>query len=297
MNSLNEWNDYWKDNTNVDSLFTDSNGAAFEEFSVFWCSSLKQNTNSKSIIDLACGTGALFSSIGKIKLNRMAGLDCSPLALDAFNKKFPNAKTYLSEGTELPKEIIGDYDIVVSQFGIEYLGKASIIRLPEIMKPGAQFIALCHCKDGHIHSRYQKEREALELLFSKNSFSEAIALAESDPRDDDTIERMKNYASYLKSQKGLGYGGSQYYVEGVNQIFANFHAYHQNDVVNWIGGMEVQLHAAYKRICTITDVALSTEDIEEITSTAGNKLNWNVSLFHIRSSDLPSAWKLTYVKD
>jgi len=297
MSSLVEWNDYWRNNGDVQSLYSDKNGKPFKEFSLFWNNALPSTKRDLKIIDIACGTGALFKSLNDVYFETIAGLDCSEVALASFKKNFSQAETYLTNDTRLPKDIIKTYDVVVSQFGIEYLGKNAFVDVLSSLKPKAEFIALCHFKDGHIHARYEKERRAIEQLFFIDAFEESLLLVhEAAATEANTTSRMKIFIEKLKSNVDLKVGGCSHFVGGIEQLFSSFSAYHPNDITGWIRGMRTQLETALSRVKVITDVALSEYEIKKILKLADCNVNCQVQPFFVNKNDLPTAWEIRCVK-
>jgi SAM-dependent methyltransferase len=297
MSSLVEWNDYWRNNGDVQSLYSDKNGKPFKEFSFFWNSALPGTKRDLKILDIACGTGALFKSLNDVCFDTIAGLDCSEVALGSFNKNFPQAKTFLTNGTKLPKNIVKTFDVIVSQFGIEYLGKNAVVDVLNSLKPNAEFIALCHFKGGHIHSRYEKERRAIEQLFFIDAFEVSLSLVhEAMSNEASTMTKMTSFIDKLKSDMDLNVGGCSHFIGGIEQLFSSFSAYHPNDITGWIKGMRTQLETTLSRVQVITDVALSEDEIKRIFELTSDNLRWQAQPFFVNKSDLPTAWEIRCVK-
>lgn len=299
MNSVTEWNEYWSTKPQEEALFTDASGKAIGDFKVYWAEYFRNKNLSSGVIDIACGSGSLFASVGQLSTAKLSGLDCSQNALALFSKRFPTADTFLNTSSELPKEPISSHAIIVSQFGIEYLGVDAILSVPEMMSAGAEFNALCHYKDGHIHARYSNEKASLSLLFTLRAFDKAREICQL-LEDDGTAAAIKkeHFFSHITMHRDKWNGGSLYFVQGIYQMLSNSASYDTNDIIDWINGIEVQLRQSFERISTICDVALSASDIDVITKSAtGESGTWSSSPFFLEGSTLPVAWSLSFKKN
>ncbi len=296
MTTVDDWNEYWKENPNSKVLFTGDDGKTIGDFEKFWSQILPYHTQNLSVIDIACGSGALFQTFGDKAFSRKAGLDCSSDALNSLQKNVPDAEGILNETSVLPKETLIEFDLILSQFGIEYLGTESIKDIPGKMKQGAEFIALCHYKGGHIYSRYKREKEGIETLFAIEAFENALKIAELINNDTIAYEsRARDYLSHLATLDKKWCAGSLHFVNGIQQLFVAYKQYDHSDILAWIKGFKLQLDIIYRRVTTICDVALSESDVQQITSGQYSGY-WTASPFTLKNSSLPVAWNLRFKK-
>lgn len=296
MGTIDDWNQYWKENPDSKALFTEDNGKSISEFEHFWSQNIPNDTEMQSVIDIACGAGALFQSFGDKPFNRKVGLDCSTDALNSLKRNVPDAQGILNKTSHLPKEKLIEFDFIVSQFGIEYLGVEAIKNMPTMMKEGSKFIALCHYKDGHIYSRYKREKEGMDTLFEIHAFDNALQIANLILTDPNVYEdRARQYLSHLSTLENKWCAGSLHFVSGIKQLFLSYKHYGHSDILAWIKGFEQQLETIYRRVSAICDVALSTSDIKQITSGKCSD-SWVVRPFLLKNKNLPVAWDLRFNK-
>lgn len=300
MNSVEEWNQYWNSASahQSDALFTDAEGKAIKDFIVFWEDFFSSSDKDAHILDVACGSGALFKSVSHLPLSNIAGLDCSEHALALFKEAFPHSRTILNSSKQLSSDCIGTFDNVVSQFGIEYLGKETLAKLPSKLKKDAEFVALCHYQDGHIHSRYAAEKNALVLLSELKAVEQAKQLTiDLFVNPDNALPSMSAYFKTLEANKQHWNGGALHFIQGAYQLLGNYKQYNKNDIVNWIEGMDKQLQLAYQRVSAICDVALSMQDVDDIIAISNQDHQcWTAKPFYMASSKLPVAWELRFKK-
>lgn len=298
MNSAHEWNDYWSQKPQTEALFTDKKGQAVTDFAAFWQARLDPYPESTRILDVACGAGALFKSVAPLKFTHLAGLDCSSDALALFSQQFPTATTILNNTNALPADEIGQHDLIVSQFGIEYLGPHGLNSIPKLLHEGAEFIALCHYKDGHIYTRYKNEQQAIELLFEIGAFTHAKQVVENyRQKPADGVAEAKRYLATLANYRQRWNAGSLHFVQGIYQLLSDIASYEAQDLLNWVDGMEGQLRQTLARVSVICDVALSADDIAElIQRDSGQVEQWSARPFYMEGATLPVAWELGYKK-
>mgnify|MGYP000111985515 FL=1 len=297
MGTIDDWNQYWKENPDSKVLFTGDDGKSILDFEHFWSKNLPNETEMQSVIDIACGAGALFQIFGDKRFHRKVGLDCSVDALNSLKKNVPDAQVILNKASQLPKEKLIEFDLIVSQFGIEYLGAEAIKNMPTMMKEGSRFIALCHYKNGHIYSRYNREKEGMESLFEIHAFENALQIADLIVTDPNVYEnRAKQYLSHLSTLDNKWCAGSLHFVNGIKQLFLAYKHYEHSDILAWIKGFEQQLETIYRRVSAICDVALSTSDIKQITNGKYSD-SWVVRPFLLKNKNLPVAWDLRFKKE
>ncbi len=296
MATTDDWIQYWKENPNSKVLFTGDDGKSIEDFEKFWSQNLPYDTENLSVIDIACGAGALFETFADKAFCRKVGLDCSSDALKSLLKNFPDAEVILNQTSALPKERLLEFDLIISQFGIEYLGTEAITNIPVMMKCDAEFISLCHYKGGHIYSRYEREKEGMETLFANHAFEKALQIADLIKSDSTLFEsRARAYLSYLATMNNKWCAGSLHFVNGINQLFVSYKQYEHSDILTWIRGFKQQLETIYRRVSSICNVALSESDVQQITG-GQHSDGWTVRPFTIKNSSLPVAWNLRFKK-
>ena len=64
MGTIDDWNQYWNENPDSKVLFTGDDGKSILDFEHFWSKNLPNETEMQSVIDIACGAGALFQIFG-----------------------------------------------------------------------------------------------------------------------------------------------------------------------------------------------------------------------------------------
>ena len=79
------------------------------------------NIQGKVVVDVGCGTGRHWERILAKGPRELIGYDVSKEMLTKLRTKYPNAKTYIPQGTTLPELKDGSCDLVVSNLVIGYV--------------------------------------------------------------------------------------------------------------------------------------------------------------------------------
>ena len=148
------WDTYWHGTGDV-GAFT-SGGVNHPLILSFWdrlFAHVKQNQNHVRVMDLASGNGAVieraFSTLDQQQLE-MSCLDVSEAAINNIRDRFPQVNGIVSDARKIPLES-GGYDIVTSQFGIEYAGADAILEAARMVAENGQLILMLHHQGSSIH--------------------------------------------------------------------------------------------------------------------------------------------------
>lgn len=102
------------------------------------------------ILDMGCGTGALFDIIGSLRheMRSYTGVDVSQGMIDQFVKKYPNYAENL-EVSPIEEVGVSDYDLYVSLFGSpSYFTDDFLAKLSERLRYGGHYLLMFY-KQGY----------------------------------------------------------------------------------------------------------------------------------------------------
>ena len=98
--------------------------------------------NSKTVVDIGCGTGRHWQKIFSCKPERLLGFDVSSGMLDILNKKFPYAKTFLLHNNNLKNLKDNSVDIVISTLTVAHIKniEKAMHEWARVLNPGGDMI-------------------------------------------------------------------------------------------------------------------------------------------------------------
>lgn len=150
---MNEcWSDYWKQG-HSDS-FSDNDGSAYEgKIKKIWFDFFKPLAEDQSVLDIGTGNGSLISLAQSMTLPSInwVGIDKATLNVSNELQKLNNVNILEEVSAEsLPFEN-GQFDLVISQFGIEYANfRESIHEVSRVLNENGRYCFIVHHADSII---------------------------------------------------------------------------------------------------------------------------------------------------
>ena len=86
------------------------------------------------------------------------------------------------------------FDVIISQFGIEYAGLDAFAEIAPFLAPGGQLNMLCHIKDGAIYAEVEGHLQNIQKIHDTDYLSRAEALVRANfaRRENKTGEARQN---------------------------------------------------------------------------------------------------------
>lgn len=305
------WDTYWQGTGDV-GAFT-SGGASHPVIRKFWdefFNTAQQNYENPELIDIASGNGAVVESALAVlngKQTEITSLDISAAAIENINSRFPTVKGIVSDACSVPREA-GSFDIVTSQFGVEYAGQDAIFEAARLVADSGLLALLLHSESGSIYQECKQSLGAIEQLQTSQFITLAIEMFDAGFK----AVRGADRAPYESAAKKLApaiaeleaimkqYGQhvagdtiSRLYND-VGQIHQRIQHYQPDDILNWLKRLDGELNAYKERMSSMCQSAINSANFEQI------KAGLIVRNFSIESSDpldvadheLPMAWVL-----
>jgi ubiquinone/menaquinone biosynthesis C-methylase UbiE len=277
----NSWDTFWKGTSEASAL--NAGGANHPAHQAFWMSTfeqLKQQQEAFSILDIASGNGALVQIAHEVFNEQIMSFSCvdiSDAAIKNIHKRFPNVNGIVSDANkiELPDNA---FELVVSQYGIEYAGVDAIFEAARLVSEGGTIILVMHLKQSHIYTECQQSYTAIELLQqaafiekAKDMFSAGFAAVRGAPREaydnaakllSPAISELENIMRQYGTEVAAGTISRLY--NDVGNIHSNMPAYDPSEVLSWLDKMEAELEAYIRRMKSMCECAISQEAFEKI---------------------------------
>lgn len=224
------WSEYW-DNGSLTS-FSDKSGNYVGPLERVWKAFFYSQTEAKKVLDLGTGNGALLELASSIcKDSILMGVDYA----DIKTQKLPNKSYEIIGKTNIEKLPFkaSSFDVIVSQFAIEYSDMSSAINeCARVLKSGATFQFICHHYDSIILKENINILTCLHeipcLLLHLYNFK-----VKGDFKAHD---KVLEHGRSLQAQFGSGFAGTDFinfyhYVKSLNdkaQLEKSFDLYKRN---------------------------------------------------------------------
>lgn len=276
------WDTYWQGTRDGDSYA--AGGARHPAITSFWqmtlgelLASVRDDTR---VLDIATGSGAvvesLFRQAGDKKLN-ITCVDISEAAIASVRERFPVVTGIVADARSIPLEA-SSYDLITSQFGIEYAGIEGIHEAARLVAAEGSLVLLVHCRPGAIYAECAMSLKVIDQLRQARFFPRAKALFKTGfsavrNRDQRAYERAVHKFKpliRLLVQTKLKYGESV--ASGLvlrlhndlHQISQSLQKYDANEVFVWLDRLDREALSYRSRMKSMTDAALSQQQAEQM---------------------------------
>jgi len=231
------------------------------------------------VVDLACGDGALSRQLVTVADGRPLQLTCVDIAeaaLAALASHLPEAHTVSASASATGLES-GSFDLVISQFGLEYAGDAALNEAVRLLAPGGGLALLQHRKGSAIDAESAAAVETITLTLDSGMLASfrtllerahALQLREGsmescEEADRDLGPRVQQVAGLLKGSApnpATGIILSMY--RDVARMYENMGHYAPTEVIPWTLKVESELRAFAGRMRSMAEAALSEEEVQ-----------------------------------
>lgn len=176
------WDTYWHGAERSDALT--GGGSKHPSIGRFWdevFGSVARDRKALRLVDIASGSGSVIeratNSLGE-RLEELACVDLSPSAMKLLEQRFPKVHAVVADARDtglLPSR----YDIVTSQFGMEYAGLDSIDEMMRLAADDGLLAMLVHHRGGGIYRQCNESYAALREFDGSNFVKSAISTFEA----------------------------------------------------------------------------------------------------------------------
>lgn len=225
--------------------------------------------------DIASGSGAVVDCARSALDGAPAQFTCvdiSGSAIDALVKRFPDVRGVVADARDIPLES-ESYDIVTSQFGIEYAGLDAIGEIARLPASGGRLALLLHHRHGGIYRQCAASLDAIRTMQAAGFVPRAITMFEAGF----AACRGESRAAYQAAARNLNpavremesimrkYGTEvadgtivRLYKD-VATIHGRLPNYEPSEVLGWLQGMQTELEAYAERMASMCDAAIDAD--------------------------------------
>ena len=305
------WNTYWQGQS--DTKINSPGGVSHPVFPKFWALALGEFLAIKpdgKILDIGTGNGALIeylSQVPNINLKNASCVDVSRAAIDAVQQRFPDVTGIAADAADIPLDA-GCFDLITSQFGIEYAGPAAIDEATRLLAPGGSLLFLMHMQSGALYQECSAAIDALDrvaasnfLALASDFFTQGFAAVRGGDRAPyEKAARELNPAiqelESILSEHGEHVAGDTivYLHSTVQNMHSRIQYYDPDEVLGWLQTTAKELLKHAQRMESMRAAAMDEESFKKLTErleSQGLRLEKAVPL-QVEGDALPVAWLL-----
>jgi len=279
------WSEYWDDGARGAAQALGNAGLA-DQLNEFWADVFRpvfQNASTPiRLLDAACGTGIVASTASRtaqtasFKNLEIYLTDYAPGAVSAALQKpdLMMACGFVADAQKFPVDE-GVFDLVVSQFGLEYAGMEGFGSAMDAVARGGSLHCVSHIKGGEIERECAQNLGVLETAQSSKLLKQFIALflAIHAGRPERQVAGLARKATKASAdvQKALHLakpGGARDHVarllNDMQRIMNNIRNFVPSDIEAWVAGQADSLEAYRIRMHSMVMAALDEEAIAQL---------------------------------
>lgn len=232
-------------------------------------------------LDLAAGSGVLLGYLlqagaqGDVEIHC---LDSSPAAIASIRRRFPAAVGHVADARQTGLED-GAFDIVTSQFGVEYAGSAAFREAMRLVKQGGYIGLVIHCKDGQIERDGQRSGDAVGRVLQARLMEHAMqffacafayqagggGLPELQ-RLAATLQLSMNVTQEVLRQYGAGVANHTLarLLDDIGAMGGDLSGYDRGETMQWLRGMDMELRSFQTRMAALCAAAIGQEAFAQL---------------------------------
>jgi len=294
------WADYWQQDGDGGEVFVNAAGERHPALAEYWSAVFEGVPDNASVIDIASGAGSIFAHLQADHGLKLFAADIAEEALEALADRVAGVTTTVCSADAIPYD--NEYfDLVVSQFGIEYAGIDAFTEAARLVAPGGGLDCLCHVEDGYIDSNNKTQLEEANYVQESLFIGLCVDLLRAGYRDD-VGEMQRTEAAFLPVARRVAQGMERcprgihsHLFQGFRKLFEERRSYDQAESMTWLGNMQAELDKNIDRLSRMRAAALSEADTGSITKNLGSAGLQEIQfeLFTTAGNELPVAWKLS----
>lgn len=304
------WNEYWSGAANpaaADAVRGCAPGAGLSQFWRARFSALFEDGAPRRLVDLAGGGGAVAREAALAAHERGAPieivcLDVSPAAAaSAADAVEAPASAVVGDAARLPLALRA-FDVVTSQYGVEYAGRTAVEEAGRLVAPGGACIVLAHLDGGAIQAECRANAAVLSALVESGLFAKAQALFDALARPDavgSVEDQAYRAALQICAEAASAYSGpaadhAARLSQDIATLLQRRAAYHPRDAAAWLDGQAAAAAAYLERMRDMVRAALSKADVDAVAAEwtkAGLRVA-KVEPISMERGGSPCAWRL-----
>jgi SAM-dependent methyltransferase len=276
----------------LDGFWRDRFGAAFQ-------------AGAASLIELACGAAPLARRAADMSETplRLVCADISEAAIASLKDEFPAAEAVVADAAD-PGFDPQSFDLVVSQFGLEYAGEGAFAAAARLVAPGGRLIVVAHLADGAVAKECAANRDILDVFLKLDPLGlAAILIAEEAALDEKTFKTREGeiVAAFRGIEAALAEappGGGAAFVRRVMpdlaQLYNRRRAFAPEDAQAWLAGQKEAAEGYAARMAAMVGAALdeaAAGRLREALESEGLRIK-TCAPISLKPGGEPAAWHI-----
>lgn len=175
----------------------------------------------------------------------------------------------------------GSYDIVTSQFGIEYAGLDAINEIARLPVSGGRLALLLHHRHGGIYRQCSASLDAIRILQESHFIPRTIETfkagfaayrGESNSNVPDAAVKMNSAIKavesiMIKHGSGVADGIVIRFYKDIATIHSRLPKFEKSEVLGWLEGMQQELEAYAERMASMCAAAIDGASFDGLSDT------------------------------
>ena len=232
------------------------------------------------VADIASGSGAVVDC-ARSALDgasaRFTCVDISESAIAALVKRCPDVRGVVADARDIPLDS-GAYDIVTSQFGIEYAGLDAVDEIARLPAPGGRIALLLHHRHGGIYRQCAASLDAIRMMqaaefiprvietfeagFEANRGGSKSAYQAAATRLNPALRAVESIMR--KHGRDVADGTVVRLYKDVAAVHGRLPNYEPSEVLSWLRGLQKELEAYAERMASMCDAAIDADTFEKL---------------------------------
>ena len=286
------WQDYWKEDRNASCVPEDP--ATAQEVGEHWVKYFSELADDSRILDVATGNGivlvhAATAAEAAGKQFSLTGVDLADIDparyVSGLREGLPQAKFVGRVAAEELPFSDASFDVVVSQYGLEYAGlEAALGEVERVLVPGGQLQWLAHGTESAVVAQNQDQSRQVDFLLAPDSPLQAMRLLVEEAKANRSVQHaMSELGTSLRKAEDYCRNNPPAAVvrnvcSKITHAAPRWQAYDPEDLVTMLDDSKQRLAAHRQRINDLL-AAVMTPDREEIVRKKLQSSNWQAPTF------------------
>ena len=309
--AVQSWDRYWRGMQEGGQFGI--GGASHPRLNEFWrefFAGVGPRSGPTKLIDIASGDGAVLATatdtLGEEAV-RLTCVDVSRHAVELLQAQIPAAEGVVANALEIPLAS-ESFDVVTSQYGLEYAGSAAFAEAARLVAPGGQLALLVHHRSSVMYRECSDSVDAVKGLKSSEFIARSIAMFEAGyaelqggdrqaydsavhdllPAFRELENIMQRYGSHVAGDTVLRL------YQDVDNIHQQMERYDPTEILQWLSRMDSELDVYSQIMAAMCGAALSEPEFDAVCDTMKNTglVVHQAVPVHADGLSAPLAWAL-----